>query len=106
MLADRPDCRNCNSEIAVCTAAAWSGWNQNRSIHRFGQRRQRLPNNKAGRSSLEAFIGREEVSEAVLKWFEDEGRAKELGTVKVLPGAAEHQRAFLIAHKGSSAIEG
>jgi hypothetical protein len=52
--------------------------------------------NKAGRSSLEAFIGREEVSEAVLKWFEDEGRAKELGTVKALPGAAEHQRAFLI----------
>ena len=63
MLADRPDCRDCNSEIAVYTAAAWSGWNQNRSIHRFGQRRQRLPNNKAGRSSLEAFIGREEVSE-------------------------------------------
>jgi hypothetical protein len=22
MLADRPDCRDCNSEIAVCTAAA------------------------------------------------------------------------------------
>ena len=41
-------------------------------------------------------MGREEVSEAVLKWFEDEGRAKELGTVKVLPGAAEHQGAFLI----------
>ena len=46
MLADRPDCRDCNSEIAVCTAAAWSGWNQIRSIHRFGQRRQRLPNNR------------------------------------------------------------
>jgi len=61
MLADRPDCRDCNSEIAVCTAAAWSGWNQIRSIHRFGQRRQRLPNNKAGRSSLEAFTGREEL---------------------------------------------
>jgi hypothetical protein len=48
------------------------------------------------RRRIEAFIGREEVSEAVLKWFEDERRAKELGTVKVLPGAAEHQGAFLI----------
>ena len=52
--------------------------------------------NKAGRSSLEPFMGREAVSEAVLKWFEYEGRAKELGTLRVLPGAAEHQRAFLI----------
>jgi hypothetical protein len=52
--------------------------------------------NKAGRSSLEPFIGREAVSEAVLKWLEDDGRAKELGTVKVLPGGAEHQGSFLI----------
>lgn len=52
--------------------------------------------NKAGRSSLEAFIGREEVSEAVLKWFEYEEDLKRLATAKVLPGVAEHQRAFLI----------
>jgi hypothetical protein len=27
------------------------------------------------------------VSKAIVKWFEDEGRAKELGIVKVLPGS-------------------
>jgi hypothetical protein len=48
----------------------------------------------AGRRRIEALIGREEVSKAILKWFEDEGRAKELGTVKVLPGGEEHQGSF------------
>jgi hypothetical protein len=39
-------------------------------------------------------MGQEAVSEAVLKWFEDEGRAKELGIVKVLPRGEEHQGHF------------
>jgi hypothetical protein len=35
-------------------------------------------------------------SVGILKWFEYEGRTKELGTLKVLVGATEHQRTFLI----------
>jgi hypothetical protein len=35
-------------------------------------------------------MGQEAVSEAVLECFKDEGRARKLGTVKDLPGAAEH----------------
>jgi hypothetical protein len=61
--------------------------------------------NQAGRSSLEPFIGREAVSEVVLKWFEYEGRAKELGTLKVLP-ARQNIKGISDSHKGSSAIEG
>ncbi len=61
--------------------------------------------NQAGRSSLEPFIGREAVSELVLKWFEYEGRAKELGTLKVLP-ARHNIKGISDSHKGSSAIEG
>ena len=52
--------------------------------------------NKAERSSLEAFMSREDVSEAYWSVWKMKGRAKKLGTVKDLPGAAEHQRAFLI----------
>ncbi len=37
---------------------------------------------RRGRRRIEVFIGREEVSEAVLKWFEDEGRAKRVGNRK------------------------
>ena len=50
---------------------------------------------RRGRRWIEVFIGREEVSKAIVKWFEDEGTAKELGIVEVLPGGEEHQGSFL-----------
>jgi hypothetical protein len=44
---------------------------------------------RRGRRWIEVFIGREEVSKAIVKWFEDEGRAKELGIVKSCPAGKD-----------------
>jgi hypothetical protein len=61
---------------------------------------------RSDRRRIEVFIGREEVSKAIVKSFEDEGRAKELGIARFQPGGGRTSGVISDSHMGSSAIVG